>query len=371
MQYITAFRQGDAGRHLVRQIARWGAQLADAGRTVFLMEVCGSHTMAISRYGIRGLLPRQIRLLSGPGCPVCVTDAGYIDAAIQLAEQGAILATFGDMMRVPGTDFSLADARSRGADVRVCYAPYDAMAIARDHPEREVVFLGIGFETTMAPVVALVREIERQSVPNLSVLTAFKLVPPALHALLGDPEVRIDAFLCPAHVSAIIGALAYRPIVAQYGVPCVVCGFEPLDILLGIEPAAAMLCAGKPELVNSYSRVVRPQGNVAAQALLDAFLEPTDATWRGLGTIAQSGMRLRNAFAHFDAAVRFDLRETPGTPDPACRCGDVLKGKIAPADCPLFGGACTPLHPVGPCMVSAEGSCAAHHRYGTAEELGP
>jgi hydrogenase expression/formation protein HypD len=363
MKYVDGFRDRDAGRFMAERIAAVGRELDGRGRTVQIMEVCGSHTMAISRHGIRDLLPPRIRLLSGPGCPVCVTDTGYVDAAIELAERGVVVATFGDLVRVPGSRRTLAEVRSAGGDVRVCYSPAEALRIAVETPGREVVFLGIGFETTMAPVTALIRDAAAQDIPNLTVLTAFKLVPPALRALLADPDVRVDAFLCPPHVSAIVGAEAYAPFVETNRVPCVVCGFEPLDILMGILEAATQLAQGRAELVNQYSRVVRPGGNPQALALFSRFLEPSDEAWRGIGVIPGSGMALRAEYARFDARVRHGLTIRPGAPDGRCRCGDVLKGMISPSDCAMFDTACTPAHPLGPCMVSSEGSCAAHHRY--------
>ncbi|MBN2530576.1 MAG: hydrogenase formation protein HypD [Deltaproteobacteria bacterium] len=363
MKYIDGFRQGDAGKFLGKRIRENAAKLAAAHPPIFIMEVCGSHTMAISRFGIRDVLPDNVRLLSGPGCPVCVTDAGYIDAALTLAKRDVIIATFGDMVRVPGSSDSLADARSDGADVRVCYSPAQAVDIAAENPDREVVFMAIGFETTIAPVITLIPSAMARQLENLSLLTAFKLVPPALSALIADPEVKVDAFICPAHVSAIIGSNAYLPYVEQHGVPCVVCGFEPLDILFGIDNVVSQFLKGERLLVNQYNRVVKPDGNRAALALFEKYLIPVDAGWRGIGVIPQSGLGIKDEFEKFDAAMRFSVSTAGGAPDPGCMCGEVLKGKILPADCPMFGDACTPQHPVGPCMVSSEGSCAAHYKY--------
>lgn len=363
MKYIDGFRDPDAAKYIVSEIGSLADRLALDGRTVRLMEVCGSHTMAIARYGIRQVLPDNVRLLSGPGCPVCVTDAAYIDAAILLAEQGHTIATFGDMLKVPGSDRTLADARSEGGRVKVCYSPMDAIAEAEEHPSREVIFLAIGFETTIPPVTAVVKAAQKKGLSNISFLTAFKLVPPALEALTTDPEVAVDGFICPAHVSAIIGVDAYAPFVEKYKVPCVIAGFEPLDILLGVKGLLEQLATKEVELVNQYSRVVKQEGNKAALALANAYLEPSDASWRGIGTIPSSGLKLRPELRRFDAAQKFKVRLEGGTPDPRCRCGDVLKGKILPPQCPLFGRACNTLRPVGPCMVSAEGSCAAYYKY--------
>jgi hydrogenase expression/formation protein HypD len=364
MRYLDGFRDPDAGRAIAGQIQELGAKLAAKNGHVRMMEVCGTHTMSIARYGIRDLLPANVELVSGPGCPVCVTDTGYIDAAIALAERGHLVATFGDLMRVPGSEGTLAEARGRGADVDVCYSPEAALDLARANPGREIVFLGIGFETTTAPVVSLVPLAQAAGIKNLSLLTAFKLVPPALDALLSDPEVAVHAFICPAHVSAIIGSEAYRPYVDQ-GVPAVVAGFEPLDILMAIAEIIDQHTKGVAALTNQYDRVVRPDGNRKAQELFEKHLRPVDAAWRGIGVIPDSGLGLRDEFAHFDASLRLDMPVGIGEPDKRCRCGDVLKGIITPKGCPLFGRACTPLKPVGPCMVSSEGSCAAYFKYVT------
>ncbi len=364
MKYIDGFRNPAVAAELVRRIAAQGRELASRGRVAHIMEVCGSHTMAIGRYGIRALLPGNVRLVSGPGCPVCVTDPGYIDAAVELAGRGAIIATFGDMVRVPGSSSSLAACRAAGGDVRVCYSPSVAFDLAKAHPDREIVFLAVGFETTVAPLACLVDEAARGGTDNLSLLTAFKLVPPALGALLADPEVRIDAFLCPAHVSAIIGARAYEPFArGDTGVPCVIAGFEPLDILEGIRGILAQLLAGEARVENQYARVVRPDGNRSAQALMARYLEPADAAWRGIGVIPSSGLALRGEYGAFDAERKFGVTVPPGHQHAGCRCGDVLKGKLLPTGCRLFGKACTPDQPVGPCMVSAEGTCAAYYKY--------
>ncbi len=363
MNYIDGFRNPDVAAELVRRIASQGRDLAAQGRTAHIMEVCGSHTMAIGRYGIRTLLPEAVELVSGPGCPVCVTPPGYIDAAVELASRGAIVATFGDMVRVPGSASSLTACRAAGGDVRVCYSPSAAIDLAKAHPERDVVFLAVGFETTVAPVVSLVDEASRAGLGNLSLLTAFKLVPPALQALLADPDVQVDAFLCPAHVSAIIGAQAYEPFARENRVPCVIAGFEPLDILYGIHGILAQLLAGEARVENRYARVVRQEGNLLAQACIARHLEPADAVWRGIGTIPASGLTLRPAYAAFDAERKLGVPVTPGHQHAGCRCGDVIKGKLRPPACALFGKACTPDQPVGPCMVSSEGTCAAYYKY--------
>lgn len=368
MNYIDGFRNPDAAATINRRIARLSDELAakhptEHDRLVHVMEVCGTHTMAIARYGIREVLPDNIDLISGPGCPVCVTDTGYIDSAIELGNQGAIIATFGDMVQVPGSQSTLSESRSRGASVEVCYSPLNALDLARQNPGREVVFLAIGFETTICPVISMLDHALREGISNVSLLTAFKLVPPALHALLADPEIKIDAFLCPAHVSAIIGADAYEPFVGENGVPCVVAGFEPLDILLAIHGIMEQITQGRACVDNQYSRVVAPKGNRKALRLMDRFLQPTDAHWRGIGTIPGSGLGLKSEFCGYDAENKFGIAVKPGQQPSGCRCGDVIKGKNKPPECPLFGTACTPDHPVGPCMVSSEGSCSAYYKF--------
>jgi hydrogenase expression/formation protein HypD len=365
MDYIEAFRDPAAAAALRSRLPALARAAAKRRGQVRIMEVCGTHTMAIARHGIRNILPPEIRLISGPGCPVCVTDAGYIDAAIDLASRGVVIATFGDMLDVPGSTSTLANARSAGASVHVCYAPTGAAELAAKHPDREVVFLGIGFETTIVPVLGLLDVLVHNRIRNVSVLTAFKLVPPAMEALLRDPGIRIDAFLCPAHVSAIIGAQAYDPISAAHKVPCVVAGFEPLDILLGISAILEQLAAGAPGVANCYRRVVRREGNRRALDAIAKHLQPADVPWRGLGVIPGSGMALRSEWAMYDASLRHKITVKPGVCNPACRCGEVLKGMILPTECRLFGAGCVPEHPVGPCMVSIEGTCAAYYKYGS------
>lgn len=360
MNYIDAFRNPVMARGIR---ARVDALAGALNRSVNIMEVCGSHTMAIARYGIRDILPPNVNLISGPGCPVCVTPTRYIDAAIALAERGIIVVTFGDMILVPGSTSTLAECRARGATVEIAYSPTRAIEMAAAHPEREVVFLAIGFETTTAPVVSIVDQAIRLGLKNLSLLTAFKLVPPALMALLSDPEIRIDAFLCPAHVSAIIGSDAYKPFAETYKVPCVVAGFEPLDILYGIQGVLEQVTQGRAEVVNHYARVVTAGGNLQAQALMAKYLEPVDAAWRGIGVLPMSGLGLKPAFAAYDAGRKHGVTVELGAENPACACGEVLKGKQKPPECSLFGTACTPEHPVGPCMVSSEGTCSAYFKY--------
>ncbi len=360
MKYIDEFRNSETAAALGRQIHDISAGLT--GRTT-IMEVCGTHTMAIAKFAIRSLLPEKIRLVSGPGCPVCVTPAGYIDAAIGLALSGKIIVTFADMINVPGTSSSLAKARSSGARVETCYSPEMAIEIALKNPGTEVVFLAVGFETTIGPVASIVPMARAKKLDNVSLLTSFKLIPPAMEALSADKQLGIDSFLCPAHVSAIIGAKAYEPFVRKFHKPCVVAGFEPLDILSGIRMILAQIAKGEAKVENNYSRVVKHEGNRHAVSFIHKYLEPSDACWRGLGVIPSSGLSLKREFKDMDAEERFSLRISRKIENKGCRCGDVLKGKIAPPECPLFARKCTPSDPFGPCMVSSEGTCSAYYKY--------
>ncbi len=364
MKYIDEYRNPEAAAYIRTQIEQLAGELDKVGKTANIMEVCGSHTMAIGRYAIRELLPDNVKLISGPGCPVCVTDSGYIDAAVQLAERDdVIIVTFGDMINVPGSNTTLAKCRSKGAHVEVCYSPITALELSEKHPDKQIVFLAIGFETTIAPILGLLNIVEKQNIQNVSLLTAFKLVPPALEALASDPEINIDAFLCPAHVSVIIGADAYKPFVQQYKIPCVIASFEPVEILFGLMGILKQLVDGTARVENQYKRFVRPSGSSKALELIARYLEVYGASWRGIGCIPGSGVKLKKEYSKYDAAERFNIDLKPGKPDTACRCGDVLKGKIPPSGCPLFGKVCNPMNPVGPCMVSSEGSCAAYYKY--------
>ena len=361
MNLLTPFRDPALARGQTAAIVR---TVRDHPRRITLMEVCGTHTMAICQHGLRALLPPQVRLISGPGCPVCVTPVGYVDHAVALARRPqTLIATFGDMVRVPGSSSSLQREQARGADIRVVYSPLDAVALAEKHPERSVIFLGVGFETTAPTVAGAIVTAARKGVGNFFVLCAHKTIPTPLAVLAGDPELQIDGFLCPAHVSAIIGADAYRTLAGRYAVPCVITGFEPLDILQGVLMLVRQAVAGRAEVETQYRRVVRPAGNPRAQALLAEVFEPGPARWRGLGEIPGSGLSLRPAYAAFDAA-RLPVAVEPPREPAGCRCGEILKGQIRPSDCPLFGSACTPEQPVGACMVSSEGTCAAEYRYG-------
>ena len=358
IKHSEEYRDGGLSRSIAERIRH------TSRRPVRLMEVCGTHTVSIFRSGIRSVLPETIALLSGPGCPVCVTDQGEIDAFIELARQkGVIVATFGDLMRVPGSDSSLQRERAEGRDIRVVYSTVDALAIAARHPGKEVVFLGVGFETTAPTIAAAIVSAAQAKLKNFSVLSAHKTVPRALEALMGLEDVRIDGFLLPGHVSVIIGLDAYREFFERHRIPCAVAGFEPADILQAIASLVVQIESGRPALENAYARAVTAEGNRKAQALLAEVFEPVDACWRGIGAIPLSGLRLRPGYAGFDAARRFALElPQPHTPK-GCACGEILTGKRTPPECALYKKVCTPMDPVGPCMVSSEGTCAAYYRY--------
>ena len=335
-------------------------------RTITLMEVCGTHTMAIYQHGIRTLLPDQIRLISGPGCPVCVTPVGYVDQAVALSRRtGTIIATFGDMVRVPGSSSHLLREQAKGATIKIVYSPLDAVALAEKNPGSDVVFLGVGFETTAPTVAGAVLTAARMGLGNFYVLCSHKTMPGPMAALAGDPELQVDGYLCPAHVSAIIGANAYQPLVDAYQVPCVVTGFEPLDVLQGVLMLARQVVAGEARVETQYRRVVKPEGNLKARNILDQVFEPCDARWRGIGDIPDSGLQLRPEYDRFDAARRLQVEIEPAIEHQGCLCGEILKGKVRPNECPLFRTTCTPEDPVGACMVSSEGTCAAEYKYGT------
>jgi hydrogenase expression/formation protein HypD len=334
------------------------------GLELKIMEVCGTHTMAISRHGIRQAVPEGITLISGPGCPVCVTANADIDRFIETALiPGVIAASFGDMLRVPGTRMGLAEARSHGADVRIVYSPLDALAMARDNPGRDVVFFGVGFETTAPTVAATVMAAREQGLDNFYIQPVHKLVPPALEALCALPRLAIDAFLCPGHVSAIIGPGAYEAIASEHEVPCVIAGFEPVDILQALSMLAVQVESGRADVELQYTRGVRAAGNPEAMALMYQVFETADAEWRGLGTIPGSGLVLREEYSGFDAGVHYQVDTSYSREPRGCICGEILTGLKTPRQCGLFRKACDPDHPVGPCMVSSEGTCAAYFQY--------
>ena len=359
MKFREEFRNKDIARGLLLDIAHAAAGLSP----VKFMEVCGSHTMAICRYGIRQLLPHNLMLISGPGCPVCVTTGDYLDKAIALARlPGVIVATFGDLLKVPGSTSSLDKERAAGARVEIVFSPIEAVDLAHDNPGSKVVFLGIGFETTMPAVAIAIKDARERGIANFLVLSGHKLMPPALRALVAG-QTTVNGFILPGHVSTIIGTAPYQFLARDHGIGCVVTGFEPLDILQGIYMLLNQMLKGTPRVENQYTRLVRPEGNRAGQAVINEVFEPVDAPWRGLGVIPGSGLRIREEFAAFDAERAIRIQPEPTREKEGCICGEILQGIKTPDDCPLFGQHCTPVEPVGPCMVSSEGCCAASYRY--------
>lgn len=355
---FSAFKDPKLARGLIETIHRLAPEHAT------LMEVCGTHTVAIARNGIRDLMPEGLRLASGPGCPVCVTCNRDIDTVIALARiPNVTITTFGDMTRVPGSTSSLLAEQAAGRSVEIVYSPLDALAFAKAHPEREVVFVGVGFETTTPLVARAIKRAKAMGLSNFTVFAAHKNMPGALELLVGDPTLELDALILPGHVSTIIGAEPYRFLAEKYGIPGVITGFEPVDVLQGIAMLVRQLHEGRAEIEIAYARGVMPEGNPVALAAIDEVFETCTATWRGLGDIPGSGYRIRDEFANFDAVRRFEPDVEPTRDPKGCRCGDVLRARIAPNECPLFRTVCTPENPVGPCMVSSEGSCAAYYRY--------
>ena len=371
MKYIEEFRCGELARHLAEAIAGE----VQGGRRYHLMEFCGGHTHAISRYGLADLLPPQVRMIHGPGCPVCVLPVGRIDQAIRLAlEHEVTLCSYGDCLRVPASHgVSLQKARAQGADVRMVYAITDALELARQNPEKQVVFLAIGFETTTPTTAVAIRQAEAFGLNNFSVLCNHVLTPAAMRAILANPaSVRLDGFVGPAHVSTVIGSRPYEPFARDYGKPVVIAGFEPLDVLQAILMLVRQINAGRAEVENEFTRVVTPEGNCKAQALMNqVFAMRDDFEWRGLGTLPQSALKVRSEFAAFDAEARFGVDYVPVRDNKACECGAILRGEKRPQECLIFGTACTPERPVGSCMVSAEGACAAHYQYGRFKDVAP
>ncbi len=331
------------------------------GPKLRIMEVCGTHTHEIFRLGIRKILPENIELISGPGCPVCVTPISYIDEAVMLAlDKQAVICTFGDLIRVPGTNMSLAGARAEGARIKIVYTPLDAVDYAKAHPEEQVVFLAVGFETTTPTACVAVKQAKELNLKNFSILVANKTMPNAYQALKGSA----DAFLYPGHVNVITGEKVCRDLCEQDGVSGVIAGFTAKELLTALAVIIEKSKTGEPFFANCYPRVVKPEGNPTGMRIMNEVMEECDSEWRGLGVIPMSGQKLREAYKDFDARIKFDLPKIEGRNNPACRCGEVLQGKCKPSDCKVFGKGCTPLHPIGACMVSNEGACSAYYQYG-------
>ena len=359
MKFISEFRRPELADGLISQIHRKSKTPAR------FMEFCGGHTVTIFRYGIRQVLPKTIDMVSGPGCPICVTANADLDKAIALSQiPGVIIATFGDMVRVPGSHSSLQKVKADGADVRVVYSTMDALNLAEENPTKSVVFLGIGFETTAPTIAASILQAGERGIRNYYVLSLHKLCPPVLRAILDSGEVKLDGLICPGHVSAIIGSHPWQFIARDYGIPCVVSGFEPLDILQCVDMLVAQIENGESKVEIAYRRGVRPEGNQQALKLMEQVFEPCPAQWRGIGEVPDSGLKLRERYQQFNAELAFDIDPGPTYEPVGCICGDILRGVKTPADCRLFGKACTPQYPVGPCMVSSEGSCSAYYLYG-------
>lgn len=363
MKFIDEYRDAELGKKLVKRMERLST------RPARLMEFCGGHTVAIMKNGLRQLLPSNIEMLSGPGCPVCVTANADIDKAIALAHlPDVIITTFGDMMKVPGSYSSLQQARARGGDIRIVYSTQDALQIAQNNIDKSVIFIGIGFETTAPTIAASIFQAEAKKIKNFHVLCLLKLCPPVMKALLDLGEIKLDGIVCPGHVSAIIGTHPYQFIPRDYGIACVVSGFEPLDILLSVAMLVEQIETGKPSVEIAYRRGVSPEGNKKALELIDKVFEVDQAGWRGIGEIPGSGLKLRKEYQRFDAELAFPLTLKPVREDKGCICGDILRGVKTPADCKLFRKICLPENPIGPCMVSSEGACSAYYMYGAEYE---
>ena len=367
MKYVDEFRNIKLAKRAIKKIA----EITPRDRQLNFMEVCGTHTQSFYRFGLDKLLPANLKLIAGPGCPVCVSPPEYIDAAISLAqEKEVILLTFGDMLRVPGGSSSLEKERAKGADVRILYSPLDALNIAKDNPAKRVIFLAVGFETTAGAIALSILSAKKSKLKNLSFFSSLKLIPPAMDYLLSDRRTNLQGFLCPGHVSAIIGAKAYEPVVRKYNIGCCVTGFEPLDILEGIYLLLRQIKNKTCRVDNQYNRVVANSGNRRAQAIIKKVFRVSGADWRGIGQIPKSGLQIKKDLSWLDAGERFRgiykskaQSKKITVKEKLCRCGDVLKGLISPGGCPLFRRTCTPEDPIGPCMVSSEGACNAFYKY--------
>ena len=344
-------------------------KIRDAARkikkNVALMEVCGTHTVAIFRSGIKSILPENVRLISGPGCPVCVTPNNYLDRAVAFSRlDDTILCTFGDMMKVPGSSSSLEKEKTGGEDIRIVYSTLDALKIAQQNPDKKIIFLGVGFETTAPTVAVALKEARRKKVRNFYVLSAHKLVPPALRFLAESKDLKVDGFICPGHVSTIIGTKPYEFLVREFEFPCVISGFEPLDLFQSLYILLSQIQKKKPEISNQYVRAVKGNGNLKALGLMDEVFEKEDSIWRGIGMIPFSGLRIGDDYKEFDALTQINVQVEKSREPKGCLCGLVIQGKKTPLDCPFFARKCNPRNPIGPCMVSSEGSCQAYFKYG-------
>jgi hydrogenase expression/formation protein HypD len=361
MKYVDEYRDPEVARRITGEIAG-----LSGGRPLKIMEVCGGHTHTIYKHGVEDILPRNLDLVHGPGCPVCVLPMGRVDDAIAIARtEGVIFTTFGDMMRVPGSQGSLLDAKAEGADVRFVYSPLDALKLARQNPDKEVVFFAIGFETTTPSTAVTLLRAQAEGIKNFSVFCNHVMIIPAIKAILDSPDLRLDGFVGPGHVSMVIGLRPYEFIASTYGKPLVTSGFEPLDIIQSVYMIVRQISEGRAEVENQYSRVVRPEGNVKALEAMARTMELRPFfEWRGLGFITHSALKLRDEFTEWDAEVRFTVPGIRVADPKACQCGEVLKGVIKPWECKVFGTACTPETPIGTCMVSSEGACAAYFNYG-------
>lgn len=358
MKFVDEYQDSELAHKLARRIT------ALSTKPVVLMEFCGGHTHAILRYGIRQLLPDTVEMRSGPGCPVCVTAPADLDKAIAIAYlPDTIIATFGDMVKVPGSRSSLQQAKAEGADVRIVYSAMDAVSIAENNPEKSVVFIGIGFETTAPTIAASVLKADEKGISNFHVLSFHKLTPPVVKALLNSGETKLDGIIGPGHVSVVIGSQPYQFISEDYGVGCVISGFEPLDILLTVDNLVEQIEKGEPRVEIAYPRGVKPEGNKQALKLMQQVFDVGEANWRGIGIVPESGLKIRAEYARFDADIASPVSPEPAKEPEGCRCGDVVRGAANPLECKLFGKVCTPESPVGPCMVSNEGACAAYYKY--------
>ena len=358
MKYVDEYREADGARHFAELIA------AEVTKPWMLMEVCGGQTHSILKFGVDELLPPEVTLVHGPGCPVCVTPLELVDKSITIASQpGVIFTSFGDMLRVPGSRTDLLSVKAQGGDVRIVYSPLDALKLARANPDKQIVFFAVGFETTAPANAMAVYQAEQQNVTNFSMLVSHVLVPPAIEAILSSPNNRVQGFLAPGHVCAVVGYEEYERVSATYRVPMVVTGFEPLDILQGVHMCVKQLEEGRYEVENQYARAVRRSGNLPAQDIMRTVFEVVPRKWRGVGEIAESGLALKGKYAAFDAEQRFGIEDQTVQEPKECLSGQVLQGTLRPDECSAFGTRCTPEHPLGATMVSSEGACAAYYRY--------